>query len=379
MSPDCHQNDTVRQPIRITRAGILVAKPNDDRGGRLTRKLTIVLALLGVAALAAVSVAGASSSKRTDSNLTGAGSSFVAPLVAVWTQKVDSALGIKITYGPIGSGGGINAIINRTVDFGASDAPLTPDQFAACHGCVQIPWALSATSIPYHLDGAPNRLKLTASVLSQIFLGQITRWSDPRIKKINKGANLPDTPITLVHRSDGSGTTFNVTDYLSHVSSAWKTRVGKGTAVDWPTGVGAKGSSGVAAAVSSTNGAIGYVDVAYALKNHLKFAAVQNKAGKFVLPGLAQIAAAASTINRVAPDNGGISIVNPAKTKKDAYPICTFTYVIVPKNSPKAADLKKFVKWALTTGQGDGKKLLFQPIPKVVLKASLKTIALVHS
>jgi phosphate transport system substrate-binding protein len=347
----------------------------------LRRKFIILLAAVAVAApVTALSVASASASqsKASADSLTGAGSSFVAPLVAAWTAKVDGALGIKITYGPIGSGGGINAIINRTVDFGASDAPLTPDQFAACKGCVQIPWALSATSIPYHLDGAPNRLHVTAKILSQIFLGQITRWNDPRLKNANKGANLPSTPITVVHRSDGSGTTYNLTDYLSRVSATWKSKVGKGTAVDWPTGVGAKGSSGVSAALVATNGSIGYVDVEYALKNHLKFAALQNKAGKFVLPGLAQIKAAASTIVRVAPDNGGISIVNPAKTKKDAYPICTFTYVIVPKTSSKAAALKKFVTWALTKGQTDGPKLLFQPIPKVVLKASLKTIALVH-
>jgi len=345
----------------------------------LTRKLTLLLALLGVIALAVVAAAGASSSRRADSSLTGAGSTFVSKLVNTWIPKVQSDLGIKVTYGPIGSGGGINAITNRTVDFGASDAPLTPDQFAACHGCVQVPWALSATSIPYHLAGVTQRLRLTGTILADIFVGKITRWNDPRLEKINKGANLPGTQITVIHRSDGSGTTYNMTDYLSRVSPEWKSRVGRGTAVDWPTGVGQRGSSGVSAALAQTDGGITYVDVAFSLTNHFKFAAIQNRAGKFQIPGLKAIKAAGATILRVAPDNGGISIVNPSKREPLAYPICTFTYVIVPKQTSKADDLKKFVKWALTKGQADGPKLLFSPLPKVVLNASLKTIALVHS
>jgi phosphate transport system substrate-binding protein len=163
------------------------------------------------------------------------------------------------------------------------------------------------------------------------------------------------------------------------VSPRWKDGPGKGVAVNWPTGIGARGSAGVAAALNSTQGGITYVDVAYTLKNHLKFFAVKNKAGTWALPGLTGIKSAAATINRVAPDNGGISIVNPAKTQKLAYPICTFTYVIVPKQTSKAPELRKFINWALTKGQVDGPKLLFVPIPKVVLKASLKTTALIHA
>jgi phosphate transport system substrate-binding protein len=343
------------------------------------RKLTILLAVLAAGAFAATGGAGASRSKSNSGSLTGAGSTFVSKLVQSWTPKVQRALDIKVTYGPIGSGGGIAQITNRTVDFGASDAPLTPDQFAACKSCVQIPWALSATSIPYRLDGSPNRIRLNGAVLANIFLGKIKNWDDPAIKKLNQGKSIPATAITVVHRSDGSGTTYNFTDYLSHVSKAWKSRVGRGTAVDWPTGVGGRGSSGVSAALSQTNGGITYVDVAFALSNHFKFAAIQNRAGKYTLPGLRGIAAAAKTINRVAPDNGGISIVNPAKKEPLAYPICTFTYVIIPKQSSKATELKQFVKWALTKGQADGPKLLFSPLPKVVLNASLKTLALVHS
>ena len=345
----------------------------------MTRKITTSLALVAAATLALTGGAGASRSKASAGSLTGAGSTFVSKLVQTWIPKVDSALAIKVTYGPIGSGGGITQITNRTVDFGASDAPLTVDQFAACKGCVQIPWALSATSIPYRLDNGPNRIRLNGPVLANIFLGKIKKWNDAAIRKLNKGKSIPATDITVIHRSDGSGTTYNFTDYLSNVSKEWKSKVGKGTAVDWPLGVGGRGSAGVSAALTQTNGGITYVDVAFSLANHFKFAAVQNRAGVFALPGLKGIKAAAATINRVAPNNGGISIVNPSKRQPLAYPICTFTYVIVPKQTAKADDLKKFIRWALTKGQLDGPKLLFYPIPKLVLNASLKTLNLIQS
>jgi phosphate transport system substrate-binding protein len=348
----------------------------------LTRKLITALAILATVTVVAVPATGANASStqaKTGGELTGAGSTFVAKLVQTWIPKVQSSLGIKVTYGPIGSGGGINAITNRTVDFGASDAPLTPDQFSACHGCVQIPWALSATSIPYHLVGMNKQLHLTGPILADIFLGKITKWNDPRLKKINKGANLPNEQITVIHRSDSSGTSYNLSDYLSKVSPEWRSKVGRGTALNWPTGIGARGSSGISAALAQTNGGISYVDIAYSLSNHFSYATIQNKAGKWTQPTLPGIKAAAKTIKRVAANNSGISIVNPAKTQKFAYPICTFTYVIVPQQTGKAADLKKFIHWALTTGQTDGPALLFSPLPKPVLKASLKTIAQVHS
>ena len=335
-------------------------------------------AVLGALALALLLVAPAGA-KRNSGSLTGAGSSFVSKLVQAWTPKVDRDLGIKVTYGPIGSGGGINAITNRTVDFGASDAPLTADQFAACKSCVQIPWALSATSIAYRGDAIPNHIHLTGKVLADIFLGKVKNWNDPAIKKLNAGKSLPSLAITVIHRSDNSGTTFNLTEYLSKVSGQWKSGPGKGVAVDWPTGVGARGSSGVSGALSQTNGGLTYVDVAFALANHFKFAAIQNRAGKFQIPGLNSIRAAGATILRVAPNNGGISIVDPAKRQPLAYPICTFTYVIVPKQTGKAAELKKFIRWALTKGQVDGPRLLFSPLPKVVLKAGLKSLPSIHS
>jgi phosphate transport system substrate-binding protein len=341
----------------------------------LTRRTLAVLAAIG----AALTLATGAGARSTAGSITGAGSSFVAPLVSAWTPKVDSALGLKVTYGPIGSGGGINAITNRTVDFGASDAPLTPDQFAACKGCVQIPWALSATSIAYRGDGLPDHIRLDGNAVAGIFLGKIKKWNDPALKKLNKGKSLPDLSMTVIHRSDNSGTTFNLTEYLNSVSREWKSDVGKGVAVDWPAGVGARGSSGVSAALSQTNGGITYVDVAYSLKSHFKIAAVKNRAGVFQLPGLRAIKAAGATILRVAPNNGGISIVNPAKRQPLAYPICTFTYVILPTKSSKAQELKQFVRWAVTKGQTSGPKLLFSPLPKVVEKASLKTLGSVRS
>jgi phosphate transport system substrate-binding protein len=328
-------------------------------------------------AVAAAAVAGATAApaKTTGTTLTGAGSSFVFPLVSKWTPAVDQAFGYQITYGSIGSGGGIAAITNRTVDFGASDAPLTPDQMTACKGCVQIPWALSATSVAYNVPGAPVHLKLSGKVLADIFLGKIDKWNAAPIAQLNKGAALPDLKITPVYRSDGSGTSYNFTDYLSTISPEWKSKVGTGTQVSFPAGVGARGSSGVTGVVSRTPGGVTYVDVAYALSNKIRFAAIQNAAGKFQYPGLRGIKAAASTVKKLPADNN-LSIVNPPKSEPLAYPICTFTYVILPTQSAKAAELRRFVFWALTQGQQGQytSKLLFVPIPKPVLVAAERTL-----
>jgi len=336
-----------------------------------------VVLLVSSLALAAVAVAGATAApaKTAATGITGAGSSFVFPLVSTWIPAVDHAFGYQLTYGSIGSGGGIAAITARTVDFGASDAPLTPDQMAACKGCVQIPWALSGTSIAYNLPGVSARLKLTGKLLADIFLGKIGSWNDPAIRAVNKGTTLPATKITPVFRSDGSGTSYNFTDYLSTVSPEWKSKVGKGTQVSFPAGVGARGSSGVTGVVSRIEGAVTYVDVAYALANKIRFAAVQNRAGRFQLPGLRGIAAAASTVKRV-PASGALSIVDPPKTNKLAYPISTFSWIIMPTQSSKAAELRKFVFWALTQGQQKQytAKLLFVPVPKPVLVAAEKTL-----
>jgi phosphate transport system substrate-binding protein len=353
-------------------------KSNATKGVNNVNRKLIVLAIAAVASLSVTAVAVANVQKRSAGALSGAGSSFVFPLISTWAPLYQSATGTHIDYNPIGSGGGIQAIQNRTVDFGASDAPLSTDQFNACKGCVQIPWALSATSVMYNLDGAPPHLKVTGKVLADIFLGKVTSWNSPALKKLNPGVNLPAEKITPIFRSDGSGTTFNFTDYLSHVSGTFAQKVGTGTQVNFPVGVGGRGSSGISAVLARTNGGIAYADVAYALKNHFKFFAVQNKAGKYQLPGLLQIAAAAATVKFIPADNS-LSIVDPAKSAKSAYPISTYTYVILPKKTDRAADLKKFVSWALTTGQKAGPKLLFQPIPKMVLTRAKATLAQVKS
>jgi phosphate transport system substrate-binding protein len=344
----------------------------------MKRRLISLELLCALAAVTVATTATGSVRRATGDELNGAGSSFVFPLVSAWQSPFRSGTGIKVNYNPIGSGGGIKAISARTVDFGASDAPLTPDQNTACNGCVQIPWALSATAVAYKGSGLPNHLHLTGPVIAQIYLGQITKWDDAAIKALNPKVSLPGTKITPIYRSDGSGTSYNFTDYLSSVSPAFKTKVGVGTLPSFPVGVGGAKSAGVAGVLSHTDGGITYVDVAYTLANHFSFAAVKNASGKFALPGLRGIVSAASTVKSV-PSNNELHIVNPPKSKANAYPISTFSYVIIPTKSAKAAQLRKFVFWALTAGQDYGKRLLFAPIPHVVLFAAEKTLKQVQS
>jgi phosphate transport system substrate-binding protein len=340
-------------------------------------KRGLALIAAGAVALTAIAAAGA---KSNDTTIAGAGSTFVSPLVSTWTPALGEAFGYTIQYSGVGSGAGIAAITNRQVDFGASDAPLTPDQAAACKGCVQIPWALSATSIAYNVPGSPVHLNLDGKTISKIFLGQITNWNDPAIRALNKGANLPNLKITPVFRSDGSGTSYNFTDYLSAVNPEWKSKIGVSTQPAFPAGVGARGSGGVAGVVSRTDGAITYVDVAFALKNHIRFAAVRNAAGKFLYPSLRRINAAADAFTKV-PSNNEMHIVNPSKKAALAYPISTYTYVIVPQQTSHAPELRKMIFWALTQGQRSlfTAKLLFAPLPKPVLVASERTLKTIHS
>ncbi len=256
---------------------------------------------------------------------------------------------------------------------------MTQDQFTACNGCVQIPWALAGTAIPYNIPGLVlpknTNLNLSGDVIAKIYMNQITDWSDPAIKALNPKATIPSLKITPVYRTGNSGTTYNFTDYLGSASPAWKSQIGVGQSVAWPTGVGASGSAGVAGVVSNTPGALCYVDTAFALANHLHFAAIRNAAGKFINPSLANVAAAGATITSV-PPNGELHIVNPPKTAPAAYPIATYTYIILPTKSSRATELRKMVFWALTTGQQAKytSKLWFAPIPKVVLVASEKAL-----
>ena len=341
------------------------------------------LALLAIATLAllATAVAGAKQSRHSATTISGAGATFVSPLVSVWTPAIGSAFDYTVQYSAVGSGGGIQAITNRTVDFGASDAPLTTDQFNACNGCVQIPWALAGTSIPYNVPGiepasAAVHLKLSGDVIAKIYMGQITNWSDPAIKKLNpKATTIPDLKITPVYRTGNSGTTYNFTDFLSAVSPEWKSKYGTGQSVAWPAGTGANGSSGVSGVVQNTPGAICYVDTAFAVSSKLRFAAVQNRAGNFIYPSIRNVTEAGSAVAKV-PANNELHIVNPPKSLPKAYPISTYTYIILPTKSSKAAELRKMVFWALTQGQKPTytARLWFAPIPKVVLVASEKTL-----
>lgn len=337
--------------------------------------LTFAVAACGSSSSSGGSPGGSSSSGGgAGSPPIGAGSTLVAPLMSKWQSDFNSKAGITVTYGAIGSGGGIDQITSRTVDFGASDAPLTPDQFKAANGVEQIPWALSGTVPAYNVSGAPKDLKLSGEVLAGIYLGKITHWNDPAIARLNPGATLPGTKITPVYRSDGSGDTYAFTNYLSTVDPEFKSKVGASTQVKFSTGVGAEKNDGVAAAISQTDGAIGYVGLAYALSNELSMPLVENSAGNFPKPGVESVKAAAAAVSTVNPDNS-ISLAKLPSSARNAYPISTYTYVIVPLKSEKASELKKFIEYAIGPGQEFGPKLDFAPLPAQVVAADKKAIA----
>jgi phosphate transport system substrate-binding protein len=298
----------------------------------------------------------------------------VAPLLSQWSNDYGKKTGVTITYGAIGSGGGIAQITARTVDFGASDAPFTPDQAAACKGCLQVPWALAATLVSYNVKGAPTKLKLSGPLLAAIYLGKVTRWNDPAIAGLNPGAQLPATKITPVYRSDSSGDTYAFADFLAKVSPEWKSQKGVSTQVNFSAGVGGKGNDGVAAAVGRTDGAIGYLAISYVFSNKLDYALIRNEADKFPVPGLDSISAAAASVTSIPSDNA-ISITNPPASAGAAYPISTFTYALVPASSGKAKTLRDFLTYAIGDGQKFGAKLQFAPLPSRVLEADRKTIA----
>ncbi len=327
--------------------------------------------LLGVA-ITAILVMATGVASASAAGLTGAGSTLVAPLMANWINGFEIKEGIPVKYGAVGSGAGIAQITARTVDFGASDAPLTPEQAAKCNGCVQIPWALTATGIGFHIPGV-KKLNLTGKLLAGIYFGKVTNWNDPKIKKINPKAHLPNLPITPVFRSDGSGDTYAFTNYLSKISPAWRSEVGYATSVQFRAGVGAKGNSGVTSTVNSTNGSIGYISASYLIAAGLGAVALQNKAGNYELPNLKNIESAASAVTKV-PSSNEINITNPPKKATIAYPLSTFTYAIVPHSAPQKGFLQQFLNYAITKGQVYGAALDFAPLPKVVLSAAKSSI-----
>jgi phosphate transport system substrate-binding protein len=340
---------------------------------RLLGALFLALALtIGVTACGSSSSDGGAGS--SSSPLVGAGSTLVAPLMSKWQSDYASRSEETVTYGAIGSGGGIDQITSRSVDFGASDAPLTPEQFEEADGVEQIPWALSGTVPAYNVSGPPSNLKLSGEVLADIYLGNVTQWDDPAIAELNPGAGLPSTKITPVYRSDGSGDTYAFTNYLSTISPEFKSKVGTSTTVKFPTGVGAEKNDGVSAAISQTDGAIGYVGLAYALSNELSMPLVENSAGSFPEPGVESVEAAADAVNEIGPNNE-ISLADLPSSAEGAYPISTYTYVIAPLESAKAEALKKFITYAIGPGQEYGPDLDFAPLPKQVVAAGKKAIA----
>jgi phosphate transport system substrate-binding protein len=339
--------------------------------------VTLAAAACGGSSGGSSSSSSSSTSGSTSKVLIGAGSTFVAPLVQAWeTDYAKSAAAVTVTYGAIGSGGGIDQITARAVDFGASDAPMSSDQATACKDCVQIPWALGATAINYNVKGAPDHLKLTGAVLADIFLGNITSWNDPAIAKLNPGVNLPSTHITPVYRSDGSGTSFVLTDYLSSVSPDWASKVGTSTQPTFPTGTGAEHSSGVIASMQSTDGAITYAETAYTSADSLQSAEIANAAGTYEQPTeKAVLAAAAAGTTR--PD-GTIKLVDPPASAATAYPLASYTYVIVPKTTSKASVIKAFLTYAVgPTGQAFGPPA-YPQLPSSVAAADQKLIAEIH-
>ncbi|HKV70021.1 MAG TPA: phosphate ABC transporter substrate-binding protein PstS [Gemmatimonadales bacterium] len=341
----------------------------------MTKQLAVAVLALG--ALTALSTPGAAQTK-----ITGAGSTFSNILYTDWMQTYNKAhADVQLNYQSIGSGGGIRQFSDKTVDFGASDAPMTDSAIAAIQGNVlHIPTEMGGVPPTYNIPGVTAQLKFSGPVLADIFLGTITKWNDARIAADNPGVKLPDQDIVVVHRSDGSGTSFIFTDYLSKVSPDWASKVGKGTAVNWPVGLGAKGSEGVSATVKQTPGAVGYVELGYALANHLPVGAVKNKAGKFITASAATVtAAAAGAMKDMGPTTDfRVSITNAAGP--EAYPISSFTWMLVHKDYDDAAKAKAIVAytwWALTAGQARAEPLGYAPLPKAMqpwLEARLKTI-----
>ncbi len=311
--------------------------------------------------------------------INGAGATFPYPLYSKWFseyQKVDADT--QINYQSIGSGGGIRQLTEKTVDFGASDAPMTDEQLAKAGGAiVHIPTVLGAVVVTYNLPGV-SEIKLTPEIVSDIFLGKITKWNDTKIAKLNPNAKLPTDSLVVVHRSDGSGTSAIFTDYLSKVSATWKEKVGTGTAVNWPVGLGGKGNEGVSGLVKQTPGTIGYVELVYAEKNALPYASLQNSSGQFVKPTVKAVTQAAAGALKDLPSDFRVSITNASG--KEAYPIAGFTYLLVYKNIPadKGGKLVKFLKWSMKEGQAMAEPLFYAPLPKAMIERVQAKIATIE-
>jgi phosphate transport system substrate-binding protein len=314
--------------------------------------------------------------------INGAGATFPYPIYSKWFDEYRKANpNVLINYQSIGSGGGIRQVTNETVFFGATDGPMTDEQLAGAPGKIlHFPTVLGADVPVYNIPGITEELKFTGPVLADIFLGTITKWNDAAIAKLNPDVKLPATDITVVHRSDGSGTTYIWVDYLSKVSPAWKDKVGVSTSVNWPVGVGGKGNEGVAGLVSQTPGSIGYIELIYALQNKIAFGSVQNADGAFVKASAAAVTAAAAGASASMPADFRVSITNAPGP--GAYPISSFTWLLLyqdAKDKVQAKAMVDFVKWALTDGQSFAVDLGYAPLPTDVVKMELETLATVST
>jgi phosphate transport system substrate-binding protein len=317
----------------------------------------------------------------TTLSINGAGATFPNPIYSKWFDEYHKKFSnIAINYQSAGSGAGIKQVTEGTVDFGATDGPMNDEQLKAYadkhgSGILHFPTVIGAVVPTYNISGVTTDLNFTPAALAGIFLGKITKWNDPAIADANKGVKLPAEDIVVVHRADGSGTTYCWTDYLSKVSDEWKTKVGKGTSVNWPVGLGGKGNEGVTGTVKNTPNSIGYVELIYAESNRIPYGNVKNAAGTFVKASLAAVSAAAAGAAKDMPDDFRVSITNaPGKT---SYPISTFTWLLIPEKFTDAAKrdaLKGFVKWALADGQGYAESLSYAKLPKEVVAKELKAI-----
>ena len=311
-------------------------------------------------------------------NITAAGATFPYPIYNKWfTEYNQIHPNVKINYQSIGSGGGITQTSEGTVDFGASDMPVTDDKIAAAKvKFMHIPTVLGAVVPIYNIPGVSKVLNFSGDVIADIYLGKITKWNDPRLVKDNPGANLPDTAILPVYRSESSGTTFIFTDYLSKVSPAWKTTVGNNSAVKWPAGIGAKGNEGVAGMVRQTPGSLGYVELIYALSNNMSYGAVKNAAGKFLQGSPEGVTAAAAAASKTMPADYRVSITNAPGAA--SYPISSFTYLLIPlkfADPAKGAAVKEFLNWMLEHGESEAAGMHYAPLPAQVQAMVKKTIA----
>ena len=313
--------------------------------------------------------------------LNAAGATFPYPIYSKWFDVYHTAHpNVQINYQSIGSGGGIRQLQAGTVDFGASDGPMTDEQLAQSKVKVlHFPTVLGAVVPTYNVSGVTNDLNFTQKALAGIYLGTITKWNDPEIAKANPGVKLPGDDIVVVHRSDGSGTSYIFTDFLSKASGDWKSKVGAATSVNWPVGLGGKGNEGVTGLVKQTPGSIGYIELVYAVQNKIDYGKVQNAAGKFVKADLAGVTAAAARVAKAIPDDFRVSITNAPGPA--SYPISSFTWLLIPAQIPDAAKknvIKDFLKWMLTDGQNYNEGLSYAKLPSLVATKEMKAIALIQ-